>query len=68
MAVEHGPIITDPWGYTRTGFTLHGKVSRKAFGVSFGLLTETGGIAVSDDVNISANVEFIKMPTEASAN
>ena len=67
MSVEHGPIITDPWGYTRTGFTLHGKVSRKAFGVSFGLLTETGGITVSDEVNISASVEFIKMPETATA-
>ena len=60
LNAEYGGITTDPWGNTRTGFSVTGKVNRKDFGVSFGMVSETGGVLLSDEVKISANVEFVK--------
>jgi polyisoprenoid-binding protein YceI len=60
FTVEHGGVINDPWGNTRTGFTLDGKINRKEFGLNWEALTETGGLVVGNDVKIHANVEFVK--------
>ena len=60
LIAEYGGIMTDPWGNTRTGFTITGKINRKDFGVSFGMVSETGGVLLGDDVKINANAEFVK--------
>ena len=59
LEAEYGGIVQDPWGNTRVGFTVSGKLNRKDFGVSFGLLSETGGIALGDEVKIQANMQFV---------
>ena len=60
LQAEYGGIMTDPWGNTRTGFTITGKINRKDFGVSFGMVSETGGVLLGDEVKITANAEFVK--------
>ena len=60
LNAEFGGITTDPWGNTRAGFELSGKINRKDFGVSFGMLTETGGIALGEEVKLLASVQFVK--------
>ncbi len=60
LKVEFGGIVTDPWGNTRTGFTIATKINRKDYGVSFSMVSETGGILLGEDVTINANVEFVK--------
>jgi len=59
LKVEFGGIMKDPWGNTRTGFTVSGKLNRKDFGVNFSMLSETGGVLLGDDVTINANAEFV---------
>lgn len=58
--VEYGGITQDPWGNTRTGFSVTGKINRRDFGVSFGAVTETGGLLLGDEVKLNANAEFVK--------
>lgn len=60
LTAEYGGVTTDPWGNTRTGFSITAKINRKDFGVSFGMVSETGGVVVGDEVKISANTEFVK--------
>jgi polyisoprenoid-binding protein YceI len=60
LEVEFGGITVDPWGNTRAGFTVTGKINRMDFGISFGAVTETGGLLLGDEVKISANVQFVK--------
>ena len=60
LNVEYGGTITDPWGNTRSGFTIDGKINRMDYGVSFGMKTETGGLLLGEDVNLHAQVEFVK--------
>jgi polyisoprenoid-binding protein YceI len=57
---EYGGIILDPWGNTRIGFTVTGKVNRKDYGLNWSAVTEAGGIVVSDEVKFEAHVEFVK--------
>jgi polyisoprenoid-binding protein YceI len=60
LNVEYGGITQDPWGNTRNGFSVSGKINRKDFGISFGMVSETGGVLLGDDVIINANAEFVK--------
>jgi len=60
LKVEHGGVIKDPWGNTRTGFTVEGKINRKEFGLVWHGTTETGGLVVADEVRIHASVEFVQ--------
>jgi polyisoprenoid-binding protein YceI len=57
---EFGGIIKDPWGNTRAGITISGKINRKEFGLTWSGATETGSLIVSEDVKIHAGLEFIK--------
>ncbi len=60
LLVEHGGIIKDPWGNTRTGFTVDGKINRKDYGLAWNAATEAGGVVLGEDIKLHANVEFIK--------
>ena len=60
LNAEYGGITQDPWGNTRIGFSVSGKINRKDFGVSFSMISETGGILLGEEVTINANAEFVK--------
>lgn len=60
LNVDFGGITQDPWGNTRTGFSVTGKINRQDYGISFGAVTETGGLLLGDEVKVSANVQFVK--------
>jgi polyisoprenoid-binding protein YceI len=67
LNVEYGGLITDPWGNTRVGFSVTGKINRQDFGISFGAVTETGGLLLGDEVKIIANAEFVKQAVAVEA-
>ena len=52
--------MNDPWGNERAGFSVTGKINRQDFGVSFGAVTETGGLLLDNEVKLIANVQFVK--------
>lgn len=60
LNVTHGGHMVDPWGQSKTGFEVTGKFNRKDFGLTWNAATETGGIVVSDEVKLQANVQFVK--------
>ena len=60
LNAEFGGITKDPWGNTRTGFSVTGRINRQDFGMSFGAVSETGGLLLGDEVKINANVQFVK--------
>src|SRR5882672_7777269 len=57
--VEEGRT-RDPWGKERIGYSLTSKIKRSDFGLTWNQLLETGGVAVSDEVKIAADVEIVK--------
>lgn len=60
LNVEFGGIVVDPYGQTKAGFTITGKISRKDFGLLWNDVTEAGSIVVSDEIKINAEVQLIK--------
>jgi polyisoprenoid-binding protein YceI len=60
LDVEFGGKTQDPWGNTRVGFAVTGKIKRSDFGLSFGLVSETGNIMLGDEVKLFANVQYVK--------
>jgi polyisoprenoid-binding protein YceI len=67
LNVEFGGITKDPWGNTRTGFSVTGKINRQDYGMSFGAVSETGGLLLGDEVKINANVQFVKQAVAQAA-
>jgi len=67
LNAEFGGITKDPWGNTRTGFSVTGKINRYDFGMSFGAVTETGGLLLGDEVKINPNVQFVKQAVAEAA-
>lgn len=60
LAVEFGGVVKDPWGNTKAGFTINGKINRKDFGLNWNAATETGGVLVGDEVKIYCEIQLIK--------
>lgn len=60
LTAEFGGIATDPWGNTKAGFTLSGKINRTDFGLSWNAALETGGVMVSEEVKILGELQFVK--------
>ena len=60
LAVEFGGIAKDPWGNVKAGFTISGKINRKEFGLTWNAATETGGVLVSEEVKIHAEIQLIE--------
>jgi polyisoprenoid-binding protein YceI len=53
--------MKDPWGNTRIGVSATTRINRKDFGLTWNTGLETGGVLVGDDVNISLDIQFIKV-------
>lgn len=47
----------DPWGNQKLAFEANAKVNRKDFGLNWNAVLETGGLLVSDDVQITLEVQ-----------
>lgn len=60
LGVEFGGTTVDPWGNTKAGFEINGKINRKDFGLNWNALTEAGGMVVSEEVKLNINAELVK--------
>ena len=60
LNVEFGGIVVDPYGQTKAGFTVTGKISRKEFGLRWNAVTEAGSVVVSDEIKIHAEIQLVK--------
>lgn len=60
LAVDYNGIAQDPYGNTKAGFELNGKINRKDFGLTWNALTEAGGMVVGEEVKLHGNIQLIK--------
>lgn len=60
LKVEYGGQAKDPWGNKKAGFSLEGKINRKDFGLSWNAPLETGGVLVSEEVRLVAELQFVQ--------
>ncbi len=60
VKVEFGGIVVDPYGQTKAGFMVSGKISRKEFGLTWSAVTEAGQVVVSDDIRLQCEIQLVK--------
>ena len=60
LDVEFGGINTDPWGNTKAGYSVSGKINRKHWGLNWNAALEAGGVLVSDEVKIDGEIQLVK--------
>ena len=60
LDAEFGGTQKDPWGQTKAGFTLNGKINRKNWNLNWNATLETGGVLVSDEVRILGEIQLTK--------
>ena len=60
LDVEWGGVIKDPYGNTKAGVSVHGKINRKDWGLNWNAALEAGGVMVSDEVRIACELELVK--------
>lgn len=60
LNVEFGGIGKDPWGNEKAGFSLTGKIKRSDWSLNWNAALETGGVLVSEEVRLEAEVQLIR--------
>lgn len=60
LDVEYNGTVKDPWGQIKLGFEVNGKISRSDFGLKWNAIMETGGVMLSEEVKLFANIELQK--------
>lgn len=60
LAAEYSGQMKDPWGNTKAGFALTGKINRKDWGLNWNSALETGGVLVGEEVKLAIELQFIK--------
>jgi polyisoprenoid-binding protein YceI len=59
LDLENNGMVKDPWGNTRVGLELTGKLSRKDYGITWNTVLEAGGVAVGDTIKLDIQIEGI---------
>lgn len=57
---EYGGKATDGYGNNKVGLEVKGKLNRKDFGLNWNAVVEGGGLTVSEEVKLIANLQFIQ--------
>ncbi len=60
LDAELGGVMVDGYGQTKAGFEIIGKINRKEFGLNWSMVTEAGGVVVSDEVKLLLNIQVVK--------
>jgi polyisoprenoid-binding protein YceI len=59
LNVQFGGIAMDPMGNEKAGFTVTGKINRNDWGLTWNKILESGGLLVSEEVNIACEIELL---------
>lgn len=60
LSAEYSGLMTDPWGNSKIGLSITGKINRKDFGLTWNATLETGGVLVGEEIKLASEIQFIK--------
>lgn len=60
LDVEFLGALRDPWGNDRAVFEAHGKLNREAWGLTWNMALEAGGVLVSKEIALEFHLELIR--------
>jgi len=58
--VEFSGLMKDPWGNTKAGLNIYGKINRKDWGLNWNSALETGGVLVGEEVKLNIELQLAK--------
>jgi polyisoprenoid-binding protein YceI len=58
--VDYAGIVLDPYGQTKAGFTVEGKLNRKECGLTWNAVTKAGQVVVRDDIRLHCEIQLVK--------
>lgn len=64
LNVQFGGMVFDPYGNEKAGFTVSGKINRSHWELNWNTVVETTGVMVSDEINISCEIELTNLGKE----
>lgn len=67
LEVDHHGQAKDPWGNQRAAFSAKTSVNRSDFGLTWNQVLETGGLAVSDRIDIEIDIEAVRQAATKAA-
>ncbi len=66
LDAEYSGVSQTPWNTYSAGFSLHGKVNRKDWGMKWNMVLAGGGLAASDEITLTIDLELTQ-PVEEVA-
>ncbi len=57
--------VKSPWGTTIYAANATGRIKRSDWGLTWNKTLESGGVLVSDDINLDLDLEYVSKPAEA---
>ncbi|MFA9193735.1 YceI family protein [Flavobacterium sp. FBOR7N2.3] len=60
LATEFSGLMKDPWGNTKAGLNISGKINRKDWGLNWNSALEAGGVLVGEEVRLNIELQLIK--------
>lgn len=60
LNTEYAGEVKSPFGDVRAGFSARTSINRKDFGLNWNVVLETGGVLVSDKIQINLEIELVK--------
>jgi polyisoprenoid-binding protein YceI len=61
LATEFSGLMKDPWGNTKAGLNISGKINRKDWGLNWNSALEAGGVLVGEEVKLNIELQLIKL-------
>lgn len=66
IRVVHEGTTRDPWGSDRAGFSATFRIDRRDFGLTWNQALEAGGVMVSNEVDLTADLELTLAPDSSA--
>lgn len=60
LDTAYSGLMKDPWGNTKAGISLTGKINRKEFGLTWNSALETGGVLVGEDIQLISEIQLMR--------
>ncbi len=68
VRVHFAGIVIDPYGQTKAGFEVEGKINRKEFGLVWNAMTEAGQVVVGDEIKVLCEIQLIRQTETETGN
>jgi polyisoprenoid-binding protein YceI len=67
LDVEELGVVKDPWGNQRAAFAAKGSINRSDFGLRWNQALETGGVVVSERVDLEIELQAVRQVAQPAA-